>query len=80
MADNPEFVSSERTAETPALPVSPDLAMWLRKRDFSGTGEGAVEHIEHLPEITDPEAFDKVDDSIFNDQNDSGNERAEQND
>ena len=31
----------------------------------------AVEHLKHLPEITDPEAFDKVDDSVFNDQNDS---------
>lgn len=39
--------------------------------------EDAVEHIEHLPEITDPEAFDKVDDSVFNDQNDSGNERGD---
>ena len=42
---------------------------------FSAVEPDAVEHIEHLPEITDPEAFDKVDDSIFNDQNDSGPER-----
>jgi hypothetical protein len=34
-------------------------------------GEDAVEHFKHLPEITDPESFDKVDDSVFNDQNDS---------
>jgi hypothetical protein len=31
--------------------------------------EDAVEHIEHLPEISDPEAFDKYDDSLSNDQN-----------
>ena len=41
--------------------------------------EDAVEHIEHLPEITDPEAFDKVDDSVFNDQNDSENVRGDKN-
>jgi len=34
----------------------------------------AVEHFKHLPEISDPEAFDKVDDSAFNDQNDSESE------
>jgi hypothetical protein len=39
--------------------------------EFSDAGQDAVEHIEHIPEITDPEAFDKVDDSMFNDQNDS---------
>lgn len=43
--------------------------------ELSDAGEDAVEHIEHLPELTDPEAFDKVDDSIFNDQNDSEPER-----
>jgi hypothetical protein len=37
----------------------------------------AVDHIKHLPEICSPEAFDKVDDSIFNDQNDIGNERGD---
>ena len=42
---------------------------------FSDAGEDAVEHIQHLPEITDPEAFDKVDDSVFNDQQDSEPER-----
>ncbi len=31
--------------------------------------EDAVEHLEHLPETTNPTAFDKVDDSIYNDQN-----------
>lgn len=29
----------------------------------------AVKHYEWLPSLTDPEAFDQVDDSIFNDQN-----------
>ena len=33
--------------------------------------EDAVEHLDHLPEKTNPEAFDKVDDSIYNDQDDS---------
>jgi hypothetical protein len=33
-------------------------------------GEDAVEHLQHLPELTMPAAFDKVDDSIFTDQND----------
>jgi len=33
--------------------------------------EDAVEHIERLPQITDPEAFDQVDDSMFNDQNET---------
>ena len=37
-------------------------------------GEDAVEHFIHLPEITDPESFDKVDDSVFNDQNENGHE------
>lgn len=31
--------------------------------------EDAVEHIRHLPELCDPEAFDHEDDSIHNDQN-----------
>lgn len=31
--------------------------------------EDTAEHFEHLPEIAIPEAFDRVDDSIFNDQN-----------
>ncbi|MBX7210186.1 MAG: hypothetical protein K1X78_17840 [Verrucomicrobiaceae bacterium] len=31
--------------------------------------EEAVEHIEHIPEICEPEAFDHEDDSIHNDQN-----------
>lgn len=38
---------------------------------FAATEPDAVEHIRRLPEITAPESFDKVDDSIFNDQNDS---------
>ena len=37
--------------------------------EISDVGLDAVEHLEHLPEISDPEAFDKVDDSMFNDQN-----------
>jgi hypothetical protein len=41
---------------------------------FSTAESDAVEHIKHLPEISDPEAFDKVDDSVFNDQNDAQNE------
>jgi adenine-specific DNA-methyltransferase len=47
--------------------------------EFSDAGEDAVEHLKHLPEITDPDAFDKVDDSIFNDQNDSETERGDKN-
>ena len=39
--------------------------------ELSDAGEDAVEHIEHLPEMTAPAGFDKVDDSAFNDQNDS---------
>lgn len=31
--------------------------------------EDTVEHIERLPEIANPDAFDRVDDSIFNDHN-----------
>lgn len=38
---------------------------------MSDAHEDAVEHLEHLPEICDPEAFDHEDDSVFNDQNDS---------
>jgi hypothetical protein len=30
--------------------------------------EDELEHIEHLPEITDPKAFDKVDDSFLKEQ------------
>ena len=38
--------------------------------------EDAVEHISHLTELAVPEAFDHdVDDSIYNDQNDSQPER-----
>ena len=37
---------------------------------LSDAGEEAVEHVKHVSEITDPESFDKVDDSVFNDQND----------
>ena len=39
--------------------------------ELSDAGEDAVEHIEHFPEMTAPAEFDKVDDSVFNDQNDS---------
>lgn len=37
--------------------------------EFSDAGQDAVEHVEYIPEITDPASFDKVDDSMFNDQN-----------
>lgn len=37
--------------------------------------EAVDDHLTQLPELTDPEAFDKVDDSIFNDQNDNTPER-----
>jgi hypothetical protein len=37
--------------------------------NLSDEGEDAVEHIDRLPEITDPKAFDREDDSIYNDQN-----------
>jgi len=36
---------------------------------YSDAGEDAVEHVQHLAEINVPEAFDHVDDSVFNDQN-----------
>ena len=40
--------------------------------EFTDTKDDAVEHIIHLPEMTDPEAFDHdVDDSIYNDQNET---------
>jgi hypothetical protein len=42
---------------------------------LSNSDEDAVEHFQHLPEVTDPESFDKVDDSVFNDQNDSTPEK-----
>ena len=38
--------------------------------ELTDTEDDAVEHFEHLPELTIPEAFDHdVDDSIYNDQN-----------
>jgi hypothetical protein len=36
---------------------------------LSDAAEDAVEHIQHLPELAYPQAFDHEDDSIFNDQN-----------
>ena len=39
--------------------------------EFTETKEDAVEHITHLPELNDPEAFDHEDDSIYNDQNET---------
>lgn len=36
---------------------------------LSDEGEDAVEHIDHLPQLADPKAFDHEDDSIYNDQN-----------
>ena len=44
-----------------------DFAQVLR--DCSEAADNAVSHYALLPELTDPEAFDKVDDSIYNDQN-----------
>ena len=38
---------------------------------LSDSAEDAVEHFQHLPKVTDPESFDKVDDSVFNDQNEN---------
>lgn len=37
--------------------------------------EDTVEHYRHLPEMTLPEAFDRIDDSYFNDQNDKEDSR-----
>ena len=37
--------------------------------------DDAVEHYKHLPEMTFPEAFDRIDDSYFNDQNDKEDPR-----
>jgi len=40
--------------------------------ELTDSGEDAVEHLERLPEFTDPDAFDHdVDDSIYNDQNET---------
>jgi hypothetical protein len=36
---------------------------------ITATADDAVSHLEHLPEMVEPEAFDRVDDSVFNDQN-----------
>lgn len=41
------------------------------RNDSISQHEDAVEHVEHLPEITSRETFDKVDDSVFNDQNEA---------
>ncbi len=41
-----------------------------RIAEFTDAKDDAVEHLSHLCEMTDPEAFDHdVDDSIYNDQN-----------
>ena len=42
--------------------------------DYATPEADAVEHFEHLPEVNDPEAFDKYDDSLYNDQDDSERE------
>jgi len=42
---------------------------------FAMLESDAVEHFKHLPELFNPEAFDKVDDSAFNDQDDSHEEK-----
>jgi hypothetical protein len=40
--------------------------------EITNEDENAIEHFEHLPELTIPEAFDHdVDDSIYNDQNET---------
>jgi len=35
---------------------------------LSDEGEDAFDHVDHLPEIVDRDAFDHEDDSIYNDQ------------
>ncbi len=45
--------------------------------ELSDAKDDAVEHISHLYEMTAPEAFDHdVDDSIYNDQNDTGSDKT----
>ena len=39
--------------------------------EFSDADEDAVDHIEHLAEMSLPDAFDRVDDSVFTDQYDN---------
>jgi hypothetical protein len=44
--------------------------------ELTDTKEDAVEHISHLSELTDPDAFDHdVDDSIYNDHNEPDSPR-----
>lgn len=45
------------------------LAAFGEQISYLSGEEDAVEHIERLSEVVRPEAFDRVDDSIFNDQN-----------
>jgi hypothetical protein len=42
---------------------------------LSDAGEDAVEHVQHLPEVADPESFDHEDDSIYNDQDEPDSPR-----
>ena len=64
-----DLVTSRRVAQFDTLSeFIDDFAEEMNR--LCDAGEDAVEHVEHLPEFTEPDAFDKVDDSIFNDQND----------
>jgi hypothetical protein len=65
-----ELIQSRRFAEFDAVTEFIDeLADQLIALSYAG-GD-AVEHFDHLSEISQPEFFDKVDDSLFNDQSDS---------
>jgi len=64
-----ELVISRRFAQFDSVAdFIDDLAEQLTL--YSDIGEDAVEHVQHLPEIATPKAFDHdVDDSVYNDQN-----------
>lgn len=49
-----------------------DFMVWFSEiaDKLSSSAEDMADHIQHLPELCDPESFDRVDDSVFNDQND----------
>ena len=51
-----------------------ELATW--KAELSDAGEDAVEHYARSPEVAEAETFDHEDDSLYNDQNDPGWNRA----
>ena len=42
-----------------------------RLAQFSAGGEDTVEHLQELPWLSAPDWFDRVDDSVFTDQNDA---------